>query len=170
MPRDSHRDDLIDAAVALLTESGESAFTLDGVARRAGMSKGGLLHHFAGKAALVDAIGIHLDTLTADYIRELEAQPDGVVERFLRSSIDTDNELDRVMVALARLGGDSAEAALRRAEQSWHDLIIRVVDDPVQAEIILLVSDGLYFGALRGGGFARVDAAMMDALVARLAH
>ncbi|GAB3409900.1 TetR/AcrR family transcriptional regulator [Schumannella luteola] len=169
MPRDSHRDDLIDAAVALLLESGESGFTLDAVARRAGMSKGGLLHHFSGKAALVDALGEHLDRLAADDIRDLESDPQRTIERFLRGSIETDKELDRVMVALARLGGDSATAALRRAEQGWHDLVTRVVPDPVQAEIILLVSDGLYFGALRGAGFARVDAPMLDALVERLA-
>jgi AcrR family transcriptional regulator len=43
----------LDAADALLAEEGIAAFTLEAVAARAGISKGGLLYHFPTKEALL---------------------------------------------------------------------------------------------------------------------
>jgi AcrR family transcriptional regulator len=47
------REKLTQAALSLLSEQGADAFTLDAVAKRAGVSKGGLLHHFPTKMALI---------------------------------------------------------------------------------------------------------------------
>src|SRR3954464_11750701 len=47
---------LLDVAGELVTESGVMALTLDAVAKRAGVSKGGLLHHFPSKHALLMAM------------------------------------------------------------------------------------------------------------------
>src|SRR5689334_15973711 len=55
---------LLDVAGDLVVEAGVAALTLDAVAKRAGVSKGGLLHHFPSKNAL------------------LAAMVDGMVERF----------------------------------------------------------------------------------------
>jgi len=54
MPRPpAARAAALDAADALLAEEGIAAFTLEAVADRAGISKGGLLYHFPTKEALV---------------------------------------------------------------------------------------------------------------------
>ena len=47
---------LLDVAGELVTESGVMALTLEAVAKRAGVSKGGLLHHFPTKDALLIAV------------------------------------------------------------------------------------------------------------------
>jgi len=47
------RDRILDAAGQLVTGQGTRHLTLDGVAQAAGVSKGGLLHHFPGKDALL---------------------------------------------------------------------------------------------------------------------
>ena len=47
---------LLDVAGELVAESGVMALTLDAVAKRAGVSKGGLLHHFPSKHALLMAM------------------------------------------------------------------------------------------------------------------
>ena len=55
MPRPadpSLRDRLIASATIEFAESGYSGTTLDGVAARAGVTKGGLYFHFAGKEEL----------------------------------------------------------------------------------------------------------------------
>lgn len=49
------RDLLLQAALGLLME-GESAFTLDAVVKRTGVSKGGLIHHFPSKEALIEGV------------------------------------------------------------------------------------------------------------------
>jgi AcrR family transcriptional regulator len=50
------REAALAAADALLSEGGVAAFTLDAVAARAGISKGGLLYHFPTKEALLAAL------------------------------------------------------------------------------------------------------------------
>ncbi|MEO5324396.1 helix-turn-helix domain containing protein [Mesorhizobium sp. CC13] len=47
------------AAVAVALEHGFGKVTLDAVAREAGFSKGGLLHHFASKNALIRSMLAH---------------------------------------------------------------------------------------------------------------
>src|SRR5579862_4407233 len=49
------RDRVLDAAEAVILESGGQSFTLDAVAARAGISKGGLVYSFATKDDLVYA-------------------------------------------------------------------------------------------------------------------
>ncbi|NHN93385.1 TetR/AcrR family transcriptional regulator [Acetobacter sicerae] len=63
------KTDLLDAAARILTERGILAFTLDLVARDAGVSKGGLLHHFANKKTLLDGL----------FLREMEAFRDDIL-------------------------------------------------------------------------------------------
>ncbi|MCU0985583.1 MAG: TetR/AcrR family transcriptional regulator [Acetobacteraceae bacterium] len=54
--RDDTRRRLLDAAEAIVAERGVTALTLEKVAAAAGVSKGGLLHHFPSKEALLRAI------------------------------------------------------------------------------------------------------------------
>jgi AcrR family transcriptional regulator len=50
------QDKLLDAAEAVVVRQGIANLTLDAVAAEAGMSKGGLLHHFPTKDRLVEAL------------------------------------------------------------------------------------------------------------------
>lgn len=51
--RRGSREAILDAAEALIRESGVNRMTLDAVAARAGLSKGGLLYNFPSKDALL---------------------------------------------------------------------------------------------------------------------
>lgn len=53
---EEQRDLLLDAAEAVVRQRGLSCLTLDAVAKQAGLSKGGLLHHFPTKDALVQGM------------------------------------------------------------------------------------------------------------------
>jgi len=52
----SREDALLDAAEAVIVRDGIASLTLDAVAAQAGVSKGGLLHHFPNKDRLVEAL------------------------------------------------------------------------------------------------------------------
>jgi AcrR family transcriptional regulator len=72
------RHDLIIAAFEVIRKEGAAHLTLDNVARHAGVSKGGLLHHFPSKAALIEGVLRFLlsafeERVTAFYA----AEPDG---------------------------------------------------------------------------------------------
>ncbi len=69
--------DLLDAAIRVLIREGMGALTLDGVAREAGVSKGGLTHHYATKDALVAAMLEHFaDRLVRELDRFAADDPD----------------------------------------------------------------------------------------------
>jgi AcrR family transcriptional regulator len=67
--RDETRRALLDAAVASLTELGFARTTTLEVQKRAGLSRGALLHHFPSKAELLAATIVHLGEARG---RELE--------------------------------------------------------------------------------------------------
>lgn len=50
------RERILQAATAIAKEQGTAHMSLEAVAARAGVSKGGLLYHFANKAKLLEAI------------------------------------------------------------------------------------------------------------------
>jgi hypothetical protein len=56
--RPGSREAILDAAEALVGEAGAAHLTLDGVAARAGASKGGVLYNFATKEAPVRGMPI----------------------------------------------------------------------------------------------------------------
>jgi AcrR family transcriptional regulator len=78
------RDRILDAAEAVILESGGQNFTLDAVAERAGISKGGLVYSFATKDELVYAT---LEREVAHFQeavgRRLAGGASGPVERIL---------------------------------------------------------------------------------------
>jgi AcrR family transcriptional regulator len=157
MSRPPHaRESVLDAFEALLVEDGERAATMDATARRAGVSKGGLLYHFASKESLVEGLIARLRTLSAEDIEQIKGAPDGPVAAFMRTSIMTGSPLDRTIVALSRLaqnGHPSATDALRDLRVLWEDAIRPQAKDETALQLIMLVSDGLYFNnALTVGG------------------
>ena len=56
VPPPDARTRILDAAEAIVQSRGVAGLTLEAAARDAGVSKGGLLYHFASKEALLDAL------------------------------------------------------------------------------------------------------------------
>ncbi|MFH5923452.1 TetR/AcrR family transcriptional regulator [Roseomonas xinghualingensis] len=82
MASDPSRPDVqtrvLDAAEAIIRARGVHALTIEGAAREAKVSKGGLLYHFASKEALLAALMQRLaDGVTADWEAIVAAQPEG---------------------------------------------------------------------------------------------
>jgi len=64
------RSALLDAALQVLTEKGLAGLTLRGVARRTGVSEAAPYHHFASKAALVEALVVETLQQLAQALQE----------------------------------------------------------------------------------------------------
>jgi AcrR family transcriptional regulator len=72
------RTRVLDAAEAIVMARGVAGLTLEAAARDAGVSKGGLLYHFASKEALLDALLRRLaGFMEAQYELGVAAQPEG---------------------------------------------------------------------------------------------
>lgn len=86
-PEQTHSK-LLHAAVQIIEHTGVSELTLDGVAALAGISKGGLLHHFPTKQALLEGIVVEVARLFAQrHSDELAAEPPGARGRWARAYI-----------------------------------------------------------------------------------
>nr|WP_286186140.1 TetR/AcrR family transcriptional regulator [Sphaerisporangium cinnabarinum] len=146
-PPPAARAKVLRAFASLLVEQGERAATLEAVAERAGVSKGGLLYHFGSKDALVDGLTEHLRELTAADVESMRAAPAGAVDYLIRTSTLVDTEFELVYLAVSRLAQGSyprARAALDGAHDAWTRTVLDEVGDPVVARAIVLLSDGLY--------------------------
>lgn len=71
-PRANSRERILAAAAEVARETGPGSLSLDAVAHRAGVSKGGLLYNFPSKAKLMQA-------LVASYVEEFERELDKAV-------------------------------------------------------------------------------------------
>ena len=161
------RDRIVDAFQDLLIDQGERAATLDAVAQRAGVSKGGLLYHFGSKDALIEGLTQRLGELVDADIAVMRVDPAGPIDYFIRTSVSMEGEFDRCIVAAARLAQGAhpaARDALKSAQAEWLGVISETVHDPAIARTIMLIGDGIYYNSSMGAG--ALTAQEMDDLVA----
>ncbi|AYF78996.1 TetR/AcrR family transcriptional regulator [Nocardia yunnanensis] len=156
-----------------------SQVTLDNVAATAGVSKGGLLYHFKSKDALLAGLLRRVGERADEQVEAVAAQGRSVAEWYLQAPHPED-ETDAVELALYRsmlaamrtIEGpqDAAQAetdrALAEVMGSWKTALDNEIDDPVRAEIVRLVGDGVYLRALLG--LPPLDPALYRRVVARL--
>jgi len=103
-PRPSSKVVMLDAAEAIVLESGARHMTLDAVAARAGVSKGGLLYHFPAKEALLRAMlerfSKQIDETRKQKGKGLKEGPGREIKAFILSSADRDPKRDQIGSAL----------------------------------------------------------------------
>lgn len=173
MSRPPHaREKVLDAFESLLIDDGERAATIDATARAAGVSKGGLLYHFGSRDALEAGLVARMDELVADYVQAMVDAPEGPVAYFLRTSAIDGDPLDRAIIAVSRIaqgGNAAATEALHVMREQWSGLLRPHTADAAALDLVMLVSDGLYFNnAIREGGISGPvpRGRAMDALIA----
>ncbi|OZM71418.1 TetR family transcriptional regulator [Amycolatopsis antarctica] len=162
MAKSSARERVLDAYEAILIEGGVDAVTLDAVAARAEVSKGGLLYHFGSKEALLQGL---LDRMHALYDADLEAArsaPEGVVAYYLQTSVSevTENSaLHRATLALVPLAmaDPRVGTAVRECNGRWRTLLHEHVRDPLSADLLAVIGDGLYLRAAIGDHSAELS-------------
>lgn len=92
MARVSKRIQLLEAAAAIVNEQGSEYLTLDAVAKKAGVSKGGLLYHFKNKFALIQGLVDHADELYRNNVNEHVKNESQEVGKLLRAFIEATRE------------------------------------------------------------------------------
>jgi AcrR family transcriptional regulator len=147
----SAKETVLDSFEPLVIDRGERAATLEAVAVEAGVSKGGLLYHYGAKKDLVEGLVSRMTALAEADLEQLASAPEGIVSRFIRSSVVIGTPFDSTYIAMTRLAQSGlypeANASLARVEQGWRTLIEDAVGDAAVARIVLLVGDGLYYNA-----------------------
>lgn len=161
------RDRVLDALQQLVLD-GDPAPTLDAVAAAAGVSKGGLLHHFRDRRALAHGL-VHRAVAETDAAMTAAAERGSAAETWLRLSATDGPEqaAARALLSLLRVsvGNVDLPPEVDVAVRHWQSVIEAEVGDPVRAEVVRLVGDGLFIEALLGSPPAPER---LDALVAHL--
>jgi AcrR family transcriptional regulator len=149
MARPNRRAQLLDAAVAVIRRHGAAALTLDAVAAEAGVSKGGVLYHFGSKRALIDG-------LLERWLDNFEAQltDEDVLASYVRAcdlpKSGPDYNAAEFGVLAAMIDEPGALEATRVREASWMERILAGATDPVDAWLVRLAADGLWYSDLLG--------------------
>jgi AcrR family transcriptional regulator len=88
------REHIVNKAIQLVEKKGSAALTLEAVAKSARMSKGGLLHHFPNKNALIQAVLMRIfQDFRQRVYRYYEAEPDSPgrwLRAYIRASFEDD--------------------------------------------------------------------------------
>lgn len=146
------RESILQAAAQIIARLGINAFTIEAVAQEAGLTKGGVLHHFPTKEALVNGlidqvIGV-FDTRLEEELRvEPAAQPGRWLRAYIRTIFAVQYDDKNLMPALAAaLAADHQLLARIRCNYAASQLAA-VQDglDSMQATIIRLAVDGIVF-------------------------
>lgn len=156
----SSTDVILRAAEDVILDDGIGAMSLDAVARRAGLSKSGLLHHFHSKDAMIDAL-VHrkVDRWKADYTAAIEAETSGpgrVSRAFLGMCLGctgafTEERRRSGLVLVAALVHDPRHVEpMRRARADISRLLDADRVTPGVGEAVRLAIDGLWFGWIFG--------------------
>ncbi len=142
------KEKIVEAYASMLCDEGDRAATIEATAALAGVSKGGLLYHFASKEALAQAVIERLLQAHQEDLEHMAASPEGASRYFVRTSTVIGSDLDRYFLAVLRLAQAGLEAsieALDAVHAGWLDLIRTEVKDKYVAETIMLIGEGLYY-------------------------
>ncbi|BAU31623.1 TetR/AcrR family transcriptional regulator [Microcella alkaliphila] len=157
MARPSKADHILDALEDELLSAGPETPSLEAVAARADVTKGGVLYHFPTKDAMLEAL-LRRWATRADEEFEAVASVEGVTAAWLSVATPAptpqgsrDLQVARSLAALLRAGATSALTdVVHELAERWRARLAAEVKDPVHAEIIRLVGDGIYYANLVG--------------------
>nr|WP_245445330.1 TetR/AcrR family transcriptional regulator [Agrobacterium rosae]MDX8328023.1 TetR/AcrR family transcriptional regulator [Agrobacterium rosae] len=148
------RRNLMDCAARLAAEQGFSAVSIQAIASAAGVTKGGLFHHFASKQALLEAV-------VGDLLVKLDEDIDALISQdcedygcFTRAYVnaffadrgrETYAQWSAISIALI------SEPALRQLWERWINGRLtrhKTTDDHLNLELVRLAVDGLWLADL----------------------
>ncbi|MCI4237718.1 TetR/AcrR family transcriptional regulator [Dickeya dianthicola] len=156
------REHVLDAAESIILESGGRLFTLDAVAERAGISKGGLVYTFSSKDGLIYAALEREVTRFQEAVRQrLLTTPVGPIELVLAHIEEALGEEDAStqMTAFLITALVHAPGMLEPVRRLYTSLLVPLrsaSDEFAEVRHALLAVEGVFL--LRGLGFADISA------------
>jgi AcrR family transcriptional regulator len=160
-PPPDARTRILDAAEALVRARGVAGLTLEAAARAAGVSKGGLLYHFASKEALLAGMMARLAAaIRATFAEALDALPPGphLAARGLLAfalslpAREADGRIDR-MAAVLMAAHHHDPALLEPVRAEMRAIRARMAEEgtpPGVASAAMAVKDGLMLARIFG--------------------
>lgn len=148
----SKKANILTAASEIIKEEGAVKFTLEAVAQRAGISKGGLLYHFPSKEAIVRGMVEEWENNYFDSFETLVNMDNKEIGKWNRAYINStisnlENNNKKISSALMAAMFINPEL-LEEFQYKYNDLVEKLMNDgiePVKVSIARLALDGLWF-------------------------
>jgi AcrR family transcriptional regulator len=177
MPRKSTEDSrqhILDAAFHLLMTDGLPAFTLDALAKRVGLSKAGVLHHFPDKDAVAAAMMLReverFNQRIQAFTQADKARRGRFVRAYLRASIELARATDHACFARFYEIAWSMPAVLAAVQpvllKLCHEWYGRDGADPVDTRVVIHAIDGCMLDIAMG--LSQLDDPIVQATLTRL--
>ena len=150
------RNHLLEGASRVILQKGGRAFTLEAVAREAGVSKGALLYHFPSKEALIKGlITRSIERFEMGITKRLKSSPPGAgrwIKAYARTWFDyQETALEFNAGLLAAVANDPALLAeVRSSYRAWQTRVDADGIDPAVAAVVRLAIDGLWLADTLG--------------------
>ena len=145
------RQRILDVVQDLTSSNGKLPSILE-IATKVGLTKQGVLHYFPTRAAL-DAAVVLRSLAKVDAAMGKAAVSGSPAATYLRLSSPDDGDRAALMVLAAAFRGRTSglPPEVGHAIARWEALIAEELGDPVRAEVVRLVGDGLFGEALVTG-------------------
>lgn len=156
MVRENNRSHLLEAAEAIVIEDGAARLTLDAVARRAGVSKGGVLYHFPNKdallAALVERMTESFEALVSGAASTSDDSDTGRLQAYVHACDAADQRLGQISCALlpALFENRALLAPMREFYRKHYQRLKRLPIGFEQGAIVTLALDGMWMMEMLG--------------------
>jgi AcrR family transcriptional regulator len=150
----SARERIIDAAEQVVLKEGASHMTMDAVAAKAGVSKGGLIYHFSSQRDLLQAmLQRFIDRMEVRMAQSRARLPDTParnIKAYIHAWFTLGGEYRRTASAL--LAAVTREPELLKTVQQKHRTvlteIIEVAQKPELAVVLSLATEGMWMSEL----------------------
>ena len=172
MPRTSKKQSILESAAAIINEEGADYLTLDAVAKKAGVSKGGLLYHFKSKDSLIEELVNYANNLykenVSKYISDNKDEKGQWLNAFIEATREHRTENAPITSGMLAAQGTNRSLLLplRASYQEWQQQIAHDGLDEVDATIIRLAVDGLWLSEIFG--ISALDEEMQEKVIDRL--
>ena len=149
------RQALIDAAADLIADKGMARLTIEAVAKSAGVTKGGLFHHFPTKDDLVQGVLDAMTVFAEESINAEIADDPELQGRFTRAYLNgvlRENRLNGKTSSRTLCLAMLADPALQTRWSGWvAEQVERhaETDDNPSCEMVRLAVDGIWLNSLR---------------------
>lgn len=167
------RADLIAAAARVICDLGLARLTVDAVARAAGVTKGGLFHHFPTKQDLIAGVlGEMLDIAGRTIGAQMATDPvsHGRFTRAYLHGVFTEHKMPGIVSSRTLCLAMLADPALQSSWSDWVEQQVRLhaaTDDNMNCALVRLAADGTWLASLRNPEAPPpVSVAVREALVA----
>lgn len=165
------RRTILDRAIDRAAYQGLASLSIQDIADAAGVTKGGLFHHFPSKRHLIEAIVADLlgrIDAAIDALMEADPEPSGRFTRaYIRAMDDQNQSVSALMTALGVSMVTDPEF-----RKVWADWIAgrlanhRETDGRLEYEVVRLAADGLWFAHFLGQGLDNDPRAISERLIA----